>query len=68
MHAQRSQLVDGVQHLLMKIQRATTPGNTVMKAIGQSLILLHQALIVEAPTALEVAHLTQLSRAMTVSP
>ncbi len=71
MHAHRSLLVDGVQHLLMRIQKATTPGNTVTKVIGQSLSLLHLALIVEAPTALEalgVVHLTQPSPEMTVSP
>lgn len=74
MHAHRSLLVAGVPHLLMRIQRATTPGNTVTKVIGQSLSLLHLALIVEvltaleAPEALEVVHLTQPSMEMTVSP
>ena len=72
MHAHRSLQVDGVQHLLMRIPRATTHTNTVTKVIGQSLILLHLALAVvealTALTALEVVHLTQQSLERSACP
>lgn len=75
MHAHRSLQVDGVQHLLMRIPRATTHTNTVTKVTGQSRILLHLALaVVEALTALmaltalEVVHLTQQSLERSACP
>ena len=73
MHAHRNPQVDGVQHQLMRTQRATTHTNTVMRVIGRSLILLHLTLTAltaleaqEAQEAQEVDHLTQLSLEMTV--
>ena len=70
MHAHRNPQVDGVQHQLMRTQRATTHTNTVMRVIGRSLILLHLTLTaltaLEAQEAPEVDHLTQLSLEMTV--
>ena len=68
MHAHRNPQVDGVQHQLMRTQRATTHTNTVMRVIGRSLILLHLTALtaLEAQEAQEVDHLTQLSLEMTV--
>ena len=73
MHAHRNPQVGGVQHQLMRTQRATTHTNTVMRVIGRSLILLHLTLTAltaleaqEAQEAQEVDHLTQLSLEMTV--
>ena len=70
MHAHRNPQVGGVQHQLMRTQRATTHTNTVMRVIGRSLILLHLTLTaltaLEAQEAQEVDHLTQLSLEMTV--
>ena len=71
MHAHRNPQVGGVQHQLMRTQRATTHTNTVMRVIGRSLILLHLTALtaLEAQEALEtqeVDHLTQLSLEMTV--
>ena len=73
MHAHKNPQVGGVQHQLMRTQRATTHTNTVMRVIGRSLILLHLTLTaltaLEAQEALEtqeVDHLTQLSLEMTV--
>ena len=68
MHAHRNPQVGGVQHQLMRTQRATTHTNTVMRVIGRSLILLHLTALtaLEAQEAQEVDHLTQLSLEMTV--
>ena len=67
MHAHRNPQVGGVQHQLMRTQRATTHTNTVMRVIGRSLILLHLTLTaLEAQETQEVDHLTQLSLEMTV--
>ena len=76
MHAHRNPQVGGVQHQLMRTQRATTHTNTVMRVIGRSLILLHLTLTAltaleaqeaqEAQETQEVDHLTQLSLEMTV--
>ena len=68
MHAHRNPQVGGVQHQLMRTQRATTHTNTVMRVIGRSMILLHLTALtaLEAQEAQEVDHLTQLSLEMTV--
>ena len=67
MHVHRSLQVDGVQHLLMRIPRATTHTNTVRRVTGQSLSPPHLTLtLTQQVEALIVAHLTPLLLERTV--